>query len=958
MDSDHFYDSDDDRTVSSDDEDEGIGRDPSHKKQRNLEATYGIFLDEQLQGDSSSNGHNKQDRKRKGQLPAPVFVKKSKPDEQPSKQMFVSSINTEIDEPKAAPRDDAVSNQEIIDEEDDDVDARKQAEEANRQFFALLQKSKSSSLSRLASLRETSETSSNTNAWRDSTPVGASLGSGLGAVPKRFGQQSVSSWKQPRNAPMATWEKHTKGIGSKLLSKMGYSGIGGLGKNKGDNEHRKGISKPVQVKVRPANLGLGFGNFQEASQLKDNRLIEAQVRGIELKEELKAPENLTANNRKSSLPSVSDLMKDKPWRRGAMNNKRRPRRKVVSYTELLEIDKPMQIIDMRGPQTSILTDNDESSQVPIAEELLYNVSFLLNTYENKLHAASYDARLSQRKVQSMQSDIDEMQERYNQREERIVKLDRVASILNQIEALTASGDEHSIEKVQQLVRELGSTFTTQEREELQFSKTLVPALLGSALQSQLIDKWSPLEDPLDISKKVIESVLASADGPDGKDTIRLLLLNNILPKINTAWESSRWDPVQDIEGALDLYELLCTIVQGFNTFPNRDTNSVYGDESVLPIANETDEAQELASLVKEVLINETVYRKLLNAVNQWTPVLNEEGRLANRVDHWVLPWLPHLDQVALVHSLISECKRKVRSSVSFLQKNVEDDTAFCGIVLETLTPWRFIFKEKSIYDITGTLLVPRLSRYLARTMIEKDYLIQDWRGIDATIRLNESGLLSKHEFLSLLEGELLSRWSDVMYYWISLASWQVAETTKMIENYAAWKNRLFTSCISKQNPARLDAMVCRYFLAVLLMCRAASDSNADHLYTLAPYTTNYRVVLARRAREEKEKAADDLIRMDSGVVGRKDAELEARVRLHRQGYTPTFREVVTEFAQERDVLFQPRMGNNSTKDGKQVFNFGTVPVYLDSNVVFALQHGDWKPLALSQLAELAVRQAS
>lgn len=647
----------------------------------------------------------------------------------------------------------------------------------------------------------------------------------------------------------------------------------------------------------------------------------------------------------------------------------------------------MKIIDLRGPVPQAAAPGQP---VLLAAEVVHNVALQRRGCETRWHAAEHLLATHQRQTARLQIEVATAEQQLSATRERHAKLDRVVQMLDEMRALLENDSLRSFAEtmrlVQALLKQLATTFSPEERAQLQFAQTLVPTLLGAAVQTAL-DAWNPLlpgDSPdLAASSALMRAVLLLNDTTepmaDMNQIRKAMLMQYLIPKLTLVLESSRWDPPTDhAETALMLYELLDSMLRHAANSSAGNLN----DDDDEKLAN-----NELSRLVRKELVHTVVYRKLSRALSQtWKPRVDGTGGLVDRPDLWILPWLPHLakDAASIVPALVADCKRTVKHAVAFLQRAVPaDDERFVTACIQSLRPWRGIFKVDTIQGIVSSSVTPRLARYLAKCPVEVGESSVDQRSstaIDFLFRMHSLGLMSDLEFASLLEGELLPRWADAMHQWIAAARAENRDITKLVaaacETYAAWKFRVFgrncendvNSFASSFRLLRSDVSICACFYGVLRMvvagaAPAGNGTAGVSLETLglSPRAANYRTVLARRRAQAKRDAADDLLRMaESGVAdGIRDTNgIEARVRLHhnnRQGRVPTFRDVVEEYAREHDILFQPRMGHSAAVDGKQIFLFGTVPIYLDANVAFAsVGSGEWLPMSLSAIAKKAV----
>eukprot|EP00980_Cylindrotheca_fusiformis_P001508 scaffold346_cov116-Cylindrotheca_fusiformis.AAC.22 len=949
------------------------------KRARKEDALYGVFFEEE---------HRRPKRSKMSMESAPIFVSattkptKSVNDANP---FVAATTDTKADSGDATVnnKNDKDKAEEVTADSLEEREIREKQKAADEHFLSLLNKGRG---------KRRAKPSQEAREWTRDEQQQNMPNTGGQSMPTSFGSmQKTETAATPKvQSNMGKWEKHTKGIGGKLLAKMGWSGGGGLGSNrrklkkkapeaesneetKGSTDQeavkaRKGISRPVEVVVRPANLGLGFGSFKEASQLKANRQIEAEVRGIELPSESKKEEKESDNFWKpaissSSMPGTNELLAQKQWKR--VRKTKAPKLKVIPYNELIDQQKNkeghVRIIDMTGPNVTEKESEGEDGQVPLGAELLHNISFLLNTHENKLHSSSHFLTTTERKCTSLQSDIDEMEKRKKDGEERIAKLTATLSIVDQIETLIQqqNGEDNSgmLRHVQGLIQKLGDEFTAEERQSLKFWEMLAPAMLSPIIQTQL-DHWEPLHS-LKSSQRVIDSVFAIGRSSGGSEGLRMLrnsvIQTQLLPKIKHALDSPRWIPSRDIDVALDMYEYV--LQKAVEISPKKSTGAQNRDDgNNIFVSDDEEELKDtLSKSVKKTLMFDTILPRIQGSLRHWKPSLRQSekgGQIDQRLDLWILPWLQHLDYLNALPNLIADCRKKTKSSLEFLHRKISDDMEFLRSAVAILKPWKLVFDSQSVQQLVSTNVTPRLARCLAKQRIDENALQQEWGPLTVVCDMHGDRLISDLEFLSIIEGEVLAKWARV----VQNALINSGNVSQAVQNYATWKGLMLTKknpdtkCGMAESSLQLlqqDGYICMTFYSVLRMIELTNSSKGVSLVDLSVPVTNFRIVLARRTRDQHSAKEDDFIRSQS----RSEAETEARVRLQRRNIrTPTFREVVEEYARERGVFFQPRMGANSLKDGRQTFYFGETPIYIESGVVFALKEKEWEPVPLEQLS--------
>lgn len=467
---------------------------------------------------------------------------------------------------------------------------------------------------------------------------------------------------------VGVFEKHTKGIGMKLLEKMGYKG-GGLGKN------AQGIVAPIEAKLRPKNMGMGFNDYKEAANLPTLQ---------ELADEIKVLPQTTPGTQQ----------KEKPWLKQSSSKKKK--KQYVTAEELLVktqeqgLDVVQKVFDMRGPQVRVLTnlenlnaeENSRENDQPMPE-LQHNINLIVDLAGHDIQKIDLDLRNERETVVTLQKEKEKLKDDAALQKKQLASMEEIVGV---IENLT---NESSLGKL--TLESLATSFIDlHKRFPNEYTLCSLPTIASSfalPLFIRVFQGWDPLQNPshglnvMSVWKKLLEG------DEIFESTYTQLFMEVVFPAVR---------------------------ISGTNTWQARDPEPLLkfldSWESLLPHS------------VLQTILDNIVMPKLSSAVDSWDP-----RRETIPIHSWVHPWLPLLGQK--LETLYHTIRTRLESVLHAWHPS--DMSAFY-----ILSPWKTVFDPTSWEQIMVRYIIPKLLGVIhefqvnpADQKLDQFYWVRTWAGV-------------------------------------------------------------------------------------------------------------------------------------------------------------------------------------------------------------------------------------
>lgn len=690
------------------------------------------------------------------------------------------------------------------------------------------------------------------------------------------------------------FEKHTKGFGYAMLCKMGFNE-----NNQRLGKKGTGIQNPVAAKLRPAQMGIAYGNFKEV-QAVDPRVEEEQDKA------------------KTAVPVEERVSREENWKKG------RQKKQVIYKTadDIRAADEATRtsnlqsqiIIDMRGP-TVKMTSLDKIGELVVQDrdvgwtptasshnlpELQHNMRLLVDLAKEDIHKIDREVAHAKDARTNLEHERKRLEKQYESGKDDISKAEEVLGLITkcnerikQIASTTKSVQDRldTIADVMELIH------TEYPRQWRSFEIASVSETLAAPMLKALMHGWNPMQELTKV-KPERGGVLVKTEGGGVEDcsviaaferwrgllsedlnVYRSLVEDIFIGKINTAL-TSEWQP-RDYGLAISLLKRI---------------------KHLVPVE------------MHVKLITSIIIPRLKQAVEQWNPRVDIVP-----IHSWLHPWLELISS-----NDMQPVMQVIRYKLSYVLQDWDprDESAF-----RVIQPWHGVFQANDFESLLARSVLPKLHNlFRTKFVVNPQHQVVD--PFNWVMRWHS--LMPARVLVQLLRLEFFPKWFTALHVWLTNSP----NFEEVQQWYLGWKQLLPEPLLPERNE-HMKQILNR---ALDLMNQAIEDPSGIGTLMKTILNELKSEYVAKSAAAPKIEAPRKAMRPSEP-----DTEM-------------SFTEIIEKFAGMHGMLFMPH-SKRGYQDGKPVYLFGQVSIYLSNQNIYYYDNGklDWLPIALPDLLEKAQR---